>query len=177
VLSFTTTNPGQQMLREMREFGKLPLAAQRYIRRSLHVLLGETATLAKIARTPHEARSIRRQVELYERIDEVIASIPVDDDIASITRFTSLIAPLVAFDVGEQKLESFAAFSYLYERLFGASIRPWLPAIFLMSASLPELHPNRRLNLLRSLDAEVVTAHWSTREPQFAPQWIEQVAV
>jgi hypothetical protein len=167
---------GQQILREMGEFGKLPMVAQRYVRRSLQVWLGETETLAKIARTPSEATSIRRQLELYSRIDAVTASIPADDDIASVTRFTSLIAPLVAFDIGEQKLESFAAFGFLYERLLGASVRPWLATIFLMSATLPELHPNRRLNLLASLSADAVTSRWSTREPQFIPHWIEQVA-
>src|SRR4051812_32586662 len=104
---------GQQMVREMGEFGKLPMLAQRYIRRSVQVWRTETQTLAKIARTPNEARSIHRQIELYSQIDAVLAAIPADDDIASVTRFTSLVAPLVAFDIGEQRLESFAAFSFL----------------------------------------------------------------
>ena len=176
MFSLTTMTAGQQVLREMGEFGKLPMVAQRYIRRSVQVWLGETEGLARIARTPSEARSIRRQFELYGQIDAVIASIPADDDIASVTRFTSLIAPLVAFDIGEQKLESFAAFGFLYERLFGASVRPWLPTAFVMAASLPELHPNRRLDLLGSVSANVMTSHWSTREPQFFPQWIEDHA-
>src|SRR4051794_32161987 len=159
----------------MGEFGKLPTAAQRYIRRSVQVWLADTEALASIARTPNEARSIRFQAELYSRIDAVIASIPADDETASVTRFTTLVAPLAAFDLGEQKLESFAAFSFLYERLLGAPARPWLPMIFLMSASLPDLHPGRRLSLLGSLNTDVVTSRWSTREAQFIPQWLEQV--
>src|SRR4051794_8536787 len=175
MLSFNTMSAGQQVLSEMGEFGNLRAAAQRYIRRSVHVWLADREALARIARTPDEARSIRRQAELYDGIDAVTACIPADDETASVTRFTSLIAPLAAFDLGEQKLESFGEFSFLYERLLGASARPWLAMIFLMSASLPDLHPGRRLSLLGSLNTDVVTSRWSTREAQFIPQWLEQV--
>lgn len=175
MIPLATITVGEQMLREMEEFGTLPVAAQRYIRRSLQVRLGETETLVQLTRTTSEAKSIGRQLDLYRKVDAVIDAIPSDDDIASVTRFTSLIAPLVAFDLGEQKLESFAAFGFLYERLFGAAVRPWLPTIFVMHASLPHLHPNRRLSLLGSVTADMVTSHWSTRDSQFFPQWIEEL--
>ena len=175
-MHLTTITAGHRMLREMSEFGKLPIAAQRYIRRSLKVRLGEVESLAELARSPAEAKSIGRQIELYQQVDAVIDAIPVDGDVASISRFSTTIAPLVAFDLGEQKLESFAAFSFLYERLLGAAARPWLPAIFLMAASLPDLHPNRRLSLLGSVTADAVTSRSSTHEPEFVPQWIEDLA-
>lgn len=174
--SLTTITAGEQIFREMEEFGKLPMAAQRYIRRSLQIRSGSIENLAEISRTPSEAKSMCRQMELYSLIDDVVAAIPADDEIGSVTRFMSLLAPLVAFDVGEQKLESFAAFSFLYERMLGAAARPWLPTAFMMVASLPELHPNRRIDLLGSVCADVVTSHWSTREPQFVPEWIEDIA-
>jgi hypothetical protein len=169
----TTISAGDRMLREMEEFGQLPVAAQRYIRRSLQVRFQHPASLGELARSPAEADSIARQISLYDRIDAVIAAIPVDDDIASVTRFTSLIAPLIAFDIGEQKLESFAALGFLYERLLGAAARPWLPAVFMLVVSLPDLDPNRRLTLLASVTADAVMPHWSNREPQFFPEWIE----
>jgi hypothetical protein len=172
----TTISAGERSLREMEEFGQLPMAAQRYIRRSLQVRFEHPASLAELARSAAEANSIARQISLYGQIDAVIEAIPVDDDIASVTRFTSLIAPLVAFDMAEGKLESFAAFGFLYERLLGAAARPWLPAVFMLIASLPDLNPNRRLSLLASVTADAVTPHWSNREPQFFPEWIEDIS-
>ena len=107
----------------------------------------------------------------------MIDAIPADEDISSVTRFISLLGPLVAFDMGERKLESFTAFSFLYERLLGAAARPWLPTAFMMFASLPDLHPNRRLDLLGSVSADAVTTHWSVKEPWFIPQWIALIAI
>ena len=174
--SLTTMTAGEQILREMEEFANLSTAAQRYIRRSLEVRSGGVDTLACIARSEDETRSIRRQIQLYAEINTAIEAIPNDEEISSITRFSALVAPMLAFDINEGKLGSFAAFRFLYERLLGASARPWLPSIFMMMASLPELHPNQRLDLLGSVCADAVTSHWSTREPEFTPQWIEELA-
>ena len=41
---------------------------------------------------------------------------------------------LSAFDLGEGKLSCFAAYRFLYERLLGPAVRPWLPEF----AFLPE---------------------------------------
>src|SRR4029453_4500369 len=172
----TTTSAGDRILREMEDFGQLPVSAQRYIRRSLQVRFKHPASLGELARSPAEADSIARQISLYDRIDAVIEAIPVDDDVVSVTRFASLIAPLIAFDMGEHKLESFAALGSLYERLLGAAARPWLPAVFMLVVSLPDLDPNRRLSLLASVTADAVMPHWSNREPQFFPEWIEDQA-
>src|SRR4029453_19083926 len=139
----TTTSAGDRILREMEDFGQMPVAAQRYIRRSLQVRFKHPASLGELARSPAEADSIARQISLYDRIDAVIEAIPVDDDVASVTRFTSLIAPLIAFDIGERKLDSFAALGFLYERLLGAAARPWLPAFFMLVVIRPELAPHR----------------------------------
>lgn len=170
----TTIASGPRMIREMEMFGKLPMAAQRYIRRSLQVRSDRPEALADLARSPAEAKSICRQIELYGQVDAVIAAIPADEDISSVARFTALISPLVAFDMGEQKLESFAAFSFLYERLLGAAARPWLPSVFLLAASLPQLHTNRRLSLLGSVTADAISSHWSSHEPLFFPEWISE---
>lgn len=174
--SLTAHTAGEQILREMEEFGNLSAAAQRYIYRSLQVHYGEVEMLVKIARTGKECRSISRQAELYQRVDEVIAAIPTYGNITSVARFMSLIAPLLAFDLSEEKLETFAAFIFLYERLLGPSARPWLPAAFMMIASRPELDPNRRLELLASVSADAIRSHWSTEAPEFIPQWIEELA-
>ena len=65
---------------------------------------------------------------------------------------------------------------FLYERLIGASSRPWLPAAFCAAAALPHLHPDRRRILLQSISESAATAPgWSSREPVFWPEWVEKV--
>jgi hypothetical protein len=81
-----------------------------------------------------------------------------------------------AFDLGEGKLASFAAYRFLYERLLGPAVRPWLPSAFVGAAALPYLHPELRKSLLSSITAADAAANgWSNRTPAFQPEWIEKV--
>ena len=73
-------------------------------------------------------------------------------------------------------MTSFSAFRFLYERLIGASVRPWLPAAFCAAAALPHLHPELRRKLLQSISEAAATASgWSNRQPAFFPYWVEKV--
>src|SRR3546814_19894270 len=88
------------------------------------------------------------------------------------------MAPLVtvsAFDLGQDRLCSFSAYRFLYERLFGAGSRPWLPGAFCAAASLPPLHPAKRRALLQSIsEAAAQAVGWSNREPPFYPDRSEE---
>ncbi|SFP79406.1 hypothetical protein SAMN04488241_107133 [Sphingomonas rubra] len=65
---------------------------------------------------------------------------------------------------------------FLYERLIGAEVRPWLPAAFCAAAALPHLHPELRRKLLQSISEVAATAvGWSNRQPGFFPHWVEKV--
>lgn len=84
---------------------------------------------------------------------------------------------LTAFDLSQERLESFSAYRFLYERLLGARIRPWLPAAFCCAAALPQIRPDRRKALLHSISEAAATAPgWSTREPCFFPEWVDKEA-
>ena len=73
-------------------------------------------------------------------------------------------------------MPDFAAYRFLYERLIGAAVRPWLPGAFCAAAALPHLHPERRRALLQSISEAAATAPgWSNREPVFFPEWVEKV--
>ena len=77
-----------------------------------------------------------------------------------------------AFDLARGELEGFASYRFLYERLIGAAIRPWLPAAFRAAAVLPTISPERRVALVRSVGEEFISATgWSRREPAF-PSWM-----
>lgn len=167
---------GATYLYEMGEFGSFAKGTQRYIRRSLDVGLGRRDAIKRWARHPGEAAEIARQARHYRRLDEIRSLIP--DDIA-VDAMAPLMAPLIelsAHDLAAARLTGFAAYRFLYERLLGAAVRPWLPAAFCAAAALPHLHPDRRRALLHSIsEAVVIKAGWSGREPAFYPEWVEKV--
>jgi hypothetical protein len=102
--------------------------------------------------------------------------VPDDSGLDMIEPFIGTLITLAAFDLGQDRLPNFAAFRFLYERLVGASSRPWLPAAFCAAAALPHLHPDRRRILLQSISESAATAPgWSSREPAFGPEWVEKV--
>ena len=82
-----------------------------------------------------------------------------------------------AFDLAQERIESFSAFRFLYERLIGADARPWLPSAFCAASALPQIKPSRRKVLLQSLSEAAATAPgWSDRAPSFFPEYIEREA-
>ena len=166
---------GVSLLMEMKEFASFPKGTERYIRRSLDVGLHRRDAIAHWARTPEEETSIRAQYLAYRWLDEIRGLIPDDHAIsASVPLLVPLIA-VSAFDLSQARLPSFAAYRFLYERLLGAAVRPWLPSAFCAAAVHPALHPEDRRILLGSLGGAATAAGWSNREPKFVPEWVEKV--
>jgi hypothetical protein len=168
--------PGVSSLYEMMEFAGFPKAAQRYIRRSLDVGLERRDAVERWARSAAEAAAIEEQARVYRGLERVRASVPDDSDPAAAEALMAPLIGLIAFDLGEGRLSGFASCRFLYERLVGAAIRPWLPAAFAAAATLPHLHPERRRMLLQSLTEDVAAAPgWSVREPVFFPEWVDKI--
>ena len=167
---------GAMTLAEMKEFAGFSAATQRYVRRSLDIGLEREDALIRWSRDVVEAASIRAQAHMYERLPEVRALMPDDSDLASVEPFMAPLITVTAFDLGQGRLTSFSAYRFLYERLVGAEVRPWLPAAFCAAAALPTLHPDLRRKLLQSISEAAATASgWSTRKPAFFPYWVEKV--
>ena len=167
---------GAMTLAEMKEFAGFAAATQRYVRRSLDIGLDRDDALERWSRDPVEAASIRAQARIYERLYEVRALMPDDADLGSIEPFMAPLVTIAAFDLGQGRITTFSAFRFLYERLIGAEVRPWLPAAFCAAAALPHLHPDLRRKLLQSISEAAATASgWSNRQPAFYPQWVEKV--
>jgi hypothetical protein len=167
---------GRTILEEMKEFATFPKGTQRYIRRSLDVGLDRRDAARRWARDAAELARIRAQRDAYRRLDSVRRMLAETRDGAVAEALLSPLVALAAFDLGEGRLASFAAYRFLYERLLGARIRPWLPGAFCGAAALPHLHPNQRRDLLRSVSESVATAaDWSPCEPGFFPDWVEKV--
>jgi hypothetical protein len=165
------------MIEEMKEFAAFSAAEQRYIRRSLDVAGRGADAVERWARGPAETASINAQDRLYRTLLAVIRN-SVPDDIG-IDATAEIIGPLItisAFDLGEARLERFTAYRFLYERLVGPSVRPWLPSAFVAASALPYLHPEMRKTLLGSISAgEAAAPGWSNNNPVFTPEWVDEV--
>src|SRR3954463_14227731 len=167
---------GAVTLAEMKEFAGFSSATQRYVRRSLDIGLDRDDAMSRWSRDVVEAASIRAQARLYARLPDIRAMIPDDSGLDSVEPFLAPLMTVSAFDLGQGRLTTFSAYRFLYERLIGAEIRPWLPAAFCSAAALPHLHPDLRRKLLQSISEAAATASgWSNRQPAFFPKWVEKV--
>jgi hypothetical protein len=174
----TQTKPadGALTLMEMKEFASFSAATQRYIRRSLDIGLGRRDALSRWSRDVGEAASIRAQEHVYSRLDHIRDHVPDDSGLEEMEPMMGALITITAFDLGQDRLPDFAAYRFLYERLIGAAVRPWLPGAFCAAAALPHLHPEKRRTLLQSISEAAATAPgWSNREPAFFPEWVEKV--
>lgn len=174
----TRTRPagGAAALAEMKEFGSFSKGTQRYIRRSLDIGLDRRDAVKRWSRDPGEAAGIRAQAKLYGRLDLIRANVPDDSGLDAMEPLMAPLITMTAFDLGQERLDCFASYRFLYERLIGANVRPWLPGAFCAAAALPHLHPDRRRGLLQSISEAAATAPgWSSREPVFYPDWVEKV--
>lgn len=167
---------GDLALAEIKEFASFPAATQRYIRRSLDIGLERDDAIERWSRDMIEETAIRVQARVYQRLLDIRAQIPDDSGLDALEQFMAPLIAVSAFDLGQDRLPSFAAYRFLYERLLGAHARPWLPGAFCAAASLPHLHPDKRRVLLQSISESAATAPgWSGREPSFYPEWVEKI--
>ncbi|MCB2085078.1 MAG: hypothetical protein H6920_02500 [Sphingomonadaceae bacterium] len=162
---------------EMREFASFTPAEQRYIKRSLDIGLGRQDAFKLWARDAGENAAIRSQYVAYQELKVLRDSVPSDSGFDMIESFIGKLTRVAAFDLAQERIEGFSAFRFLYERLLGADVRPWLPSAFCAAAALPQIRPQRRKQLLQSLSEAAATAPgWSDAKPSFYPEFIEKEA-
>ena len=162
---------------ELREFAGFSNAEQRYIKRSLDIGLGRQDAFRLWARNPAETAAIRSQYVLYQELKALRGEMPEGEGFDGIEQFMGTLIRLTAFDLAQEKLSGFSAYRFLYERLLGADVRPWLPSAFCAAAALPQIRPERRRGLLQSISEAAATAPgWSARAPTFYPEWVEKEA-
>ena len=165
-----------QLLGEMTLFASLTAAEQRFIRRSLDVGLQRGDATGCWARDAAEVSQIEGQARRYRMLEPIRACLPDDSDPEAAECFLAPLITISAGDLGEGKITDFEAYRFLYERLLGADVRPWLVSAFCAAAALPWVHPELRKELLQSIPIQdAVAAGWSVRAPLFYPEWVEKV--
>lgn len=163
---------GSLAIAEWREFASFTGAEQAYIERALDIGLARRDAF----RNPmaKDATSTRRHYLAYQQLKKLRGSIPAAYCRDEIDGFLAELIGVAKFDLGCGSIQSFSAFRFLYERLLGAAVRPWLPAAFCAASALPQIDPPRRKDLLQSLSEAAATAPgWSETEPSFFPQQVE----
>ena len=171
------TGTASLTIAELREFASFSPCEQRYIKRSLDVGLGRQDAFKLWARDAAETASIRSQYVVYQELKALRGAIPGDTAFESLEAYMGKLLRVTAFDIAQERLTCFSAYRFLYERLLGAEVRPFLPSAFCAAAALPQIRPERRKHLLQSISEAAATAPgWSSREPSFYPEWVEQEA-
>ena len=172
-----STGTASLTINELREFASFSACEQRYIKRSLDIGLGRQDAFKLWARDDAETASIRKQYVVYQELKSLRGNLPDESALEGVDDFVGKLVRLAAFDLAQEKLSGFSAFRFLYERLLGAEIRPWLPSAFCAASALPQIRPDRRKGLLQSISEAAATAPgWSTREPCFYPEWVDKEA-
>lgn len=170
-------NVGELTLSEMREFATFSAREQRYIRRSIDIALDKKEVFTLWARDREEEASIREQRAVYSTLGDLCKIMPEEFETDMIGSFLAPLISLTAFDLAQEHIICFCAYRFLYERLFGALVRPWLPSAFCAAAAMPNLEPEYRKQLLQSISQAAATAPgWSELEPVFVPEWVEKVS-
>ena len=162
---------------ELREFASFSENEQRFIERSLDIALGRGDAFKSWGAESGESSSIRTQYLAYRELKTLRDMIPCEATMEGLEAFMGPLMRVSAQDLARERIESFSAYRFLYERLLGARARPWLPAAFCAAAALPQIRPLRRKMLLQSLSEAAATAPgWSDREPCFYPEKVEAEA-
>lgn len=169
----------KSVVNETMEFASFTQGEQWYITRSIDVALSLTDSgmnpVNTWGRTSTEKTSIQAQIVLYTELQTLRVTIPESDNLQQLATFIGPLIKISAYDLGQDSLDTFGAYRFLYERLLSARVRRWLPSSFCVAAALPKIQPKRREVLLQSLSHDAATASgWSPREPVFFPSWVDE---
>ncbi len=161
---------------EMREFAGFTQGEQRFIKRSLDVGMARCDAFKLWGVSEIENAAIRKQYVAYQDLKGLRDLVPQEGTMGEIEGFIGKLIRVAASDLEQERIKSFSAFRFLYERLLGAAVRPYLPAAFCAAAALPMIRPEQRKVLLQSLSEAAATAPgWSNKAPSFYPEFVEDV--
>ena len=162
---------GEMMFAEMQEFASFGIEVQHYICRSLDVALSPDVSPADWARSERETHDIFAQKQAYRLLPGIRAAMPGTDGFMDSEAFLLPLIAVSTFDVTCGPIASFAEYRFLYERLFGPAVRPWLASAFLAAAASPHFPAEIRQGLVRSVSSGL-TDRWSSAHPAYQPRWL-----
>lgn len=158
------------MIDEMALFAAFPLATRRYIVRALDFGLPRGKPLVRWADSFFDIPMNLARLDLYlafPAVRERFASGGVE---RWMSEFTA-VQRAADFDLQWPEIASFVPFRFLYERLAGPMLAPWLPSIFGAAATSPKLSEESRAEALATLTMFDTQEIERTTAPTFYPDW------
>jgi hypothetical protein len=167
---------GSMFIAQVREFASFTPREQQYILRSLDIAQNNEKIFFHWERDVKEGISVQEQIEDYAIVNGLRRIMPQEYDESMIESFMGPLIKLTVSDLARDYIDSFCAYRFLYERLLGALVRPWLPSTFCAAAAVPDLRPDRRKKLLQSIsEASATASSWSKWEPFFIPKRVNNI--
>ncbi|MDR7102308.1 hypothetical protein [Croceicoccus sp. BE223] len=84
----------------------------------------------------------------------------------------ALLDRCAAYDLQHAEMQDFVAFEFLYARLFGAAVRPFLPAAYMAAASSARLPLTTQRAAMGGIAMhEQIADTFDPEEPSFFPEW------
>jgi hypothetical protein len=167
------------LFEEIRMFAGFSSKVQRYIRISLLIAQDADQDLVTLcSRTVQETEEIRERQRVYMNIDNLSECFKEKMGRENFAYFVGYIIPLASYDLSHGIIWNFTQFMFLYERIFGAKIRMYLPMIYSAAAASPFIRGEIRDDLFDNIhisEASAPPGFWSTREPSFFPGWVDKV--
>ena len=108
---------------EMREFAGFAEYEQEFIERSLDIALGRCDAFKTWSVCPEDKRAIRGQYLAYRGLKHLRALIPDGESFDGVESLMGTLLRISAQDLAMERLDSFSAYRFLYERLLGAALR------------------------------------------------------
>jgi len=158
---------------EMALFSTFPTPTRRYIVRALDFGLPRGKPLERWVGSFFDIATQAARADLYHSIPIVRRRLeaingPLEnwmDEYRSIQRCAD-------FDLRFPEIASMVPFGFLYERLYGPKVRPWLPAIFMAAAASPAMTEEGRLAALQSVTMFDIAAPSEQGTPcALFPEW------
>ncbi len=164
---------------EMEMFAGFNPKVQRYIRISLCIAFEkEEDPVDLCSRTPEETDEIRERQRMYTNIDHIARCLREQLTRDNFAHFVGYIIPIASYDLSHGVIYNFSQFLFLYERIFGAKIRMYLPMIYSAAAASPLINGDVRSDLFDNIHISEATApasFWSTEDSRFMPEWVDKV--
>ena len=160
---------GAKMMAELREFANFSRETQQFICQSLDIAFYPDVPVENWARDDEHAERITAQKQVYRALPGIRSALPRSCAPVDAEAFLYPLIEASAFDISCAQIATFAQYHFLYERLLGARVRPWLPTAFMTAASLPYIPADIRQALIATA-GDALTDHWSNVEPVYWPR-------
>ena len=159
----------RSILDEMDEYARLPMATRRYIVKALDFGLKRGDFMARWAGSFFDTSLLIARADVYGGILDARRMLTRGSVPSSVE---TLAARCAKFDLQNDEMHSFPAFSFLYERLFGPPLRPLLANLYSTAATSPDITPEGRASALAGITMfEQTECDFEIYEALFFPEW------